>query len=80
MACRSRKEALVMNKNDFVLFMEAVINCTTQTDKKTEKNPNNCEDYRQTPGNHGSVWETAQEMLSGRNPSSQPGGGSSLWS
>lgn len=26
-----------MNKNDFVLFMEAVINCTTQTDKKTEK-------------------------------------------
>lgn len=26
-----------MNKNDFVLFMEAVINCTAQTDKKTEK-------------------------------------------
>lgn len=32
-----KKDALVMNKYDFVLFIVVVINCTAQTDNKTDK-------------------------------------------
>ena len=36
--CRGIKEdTLIVEKRQFILFMVEVINCTAQTDKKTEK-------------------------------------------
>ena len=32
-----KKDTLIVDKNDFVLFMVDVINCSAQTEKKTEK-------------------------------------------
>lgn len=62
-----KEDALIVNKNEFVLFMVEVINWTAQTSSKTEKikiivNINNIK---------GLSWEVMKEVLAGETPNSQ---------
>lgn len=64
----------------FVLFMVVVVNCSAQTEKKTEKIKIIVKAAEKYLGIKGLVWEEVEEQLSGGTPSSQAlswGGGSS---
>lgn len=35
--CHKKEDTLIVGKNEFILFMVDIINCSAQTDRKTEK-------------------------------------------
>lgn len=75
-----KKDTLIVNKNNFVLFMVDVINCSAQTEKKTEKIKIIVRAAEKHLGIKDLGWETIGGMLSGGGtPGSQAGVSNSSW-
>lgn len=75
-----KKVILIVGKNEFVLFMAEVINCSAQTNRKTEKIKIIVRAAEKYLGLEGLSWETVEEMLAGETSNSQTWAGGSSWS
>ncbi|CAJ1066432.1 uncharacterized protein LOC113119923 [Xyrichtys novacula] len=77
---RIKEDTMVVGKRDFILFMVEVVNCTAQTDKKTEKIKIIVRAAEKYLGLEAVGWEEVEDLLkrggsSSQNPSQQ----SSVW-
>ena len=78
--CREIKEdTLIVEKRQFILFMVEAINCTAQTDKKTEKIKIIVKAAEKYLGVEAIGWEEVEDELKGGSPSSQALAQSSSW-
>lgn len=75
-----KQDVLTIGKTEFVLFMVEVINCSGQTDKKTEKIKIIVKAAEKYLGIKGLSWQTVEGNLSGRPTSTQACTGGSSWS
>ncbi len=75
-----KEDTLIVSKNDFVLFMVDVINCSAQATRKTEKIKIIVRAAEKFLGLEGLRWETVEEKLAGEISKSQTWVGGSSWS
>lgn len=72
-----KAETLIVSKNDFVIFMAEIINCSAQTKSRNERIKiiiKSAEKYLDVKD---LLWETVRDILNEDTQSSQPGGGTS---
>ncbi len=72
-----KEETLIVSKNDFVLFMAEIINCSAQTKSRNERIKiivKSAEKYLDVKG---LLWETIRDILNEETQSSQTWAGSS---
>lgn len=74
----AKEDLLVMGKNEFVLFMVEVINCSAQTDRKTEKIKIIVKSAEKYLGIKGLSCEVVEEMIVAGSTNSQTWVGGSL--
>ena len=58
-----KEETLMVSKNDFVLFMAYVVNCTSQTDKRTKKIQYILKGASKFLNIHDMQWEAVRDAL-----------------
>ncbi len=73
----AKKDLLIMSKNDFVLFMVEVINCSAQTERKTGKIKIILKAAEKYLGIKGLSCEIVEEMLTAGISNSQSWAGGS---
>ena len=76
---RVKEDTLIVEKRQFILFMVEVINCTAQTDKKTENIKITVKAAEKDLGVEDIGWEEVEEVLKGGSPSLQTSSQTSLW-
>lgn len=76
---RIKEDTLIVGKRQFILFMVDIINCTAQTDRKTEKIKIIVKAAEKYLGVEAIGWEEVEDILKGGSPGSQTPSQSSLW-
>lgn len=75
-----KEDMLIVGKNEFLLFIVDIINCSAQTDRKTEKSKIIVKSAEKYLGMKELHWEEVEKILNGGPPNSQAWAGGSSWS